>query len=224
MLNNNECLMSSSLRLSLKSDDTKLKLEKIKKCFKHEAMASRYANALFDLALELNIVETIRKDLFTIFDTLVLNESVYSIFNQEVIEKKNQIKILSDTYKNIINEKTFNLILVLIEKSRFCFIPSIILEFEKSIYKYYNIANVLVTTAYEIENMEFFEASIEKAIKRDVVITKVLDESLICGFIVSIDDKVYDYSMKNELKKIKEDILNCDLKEAVIIDNSVFIF
>ena len=50
-----------------------------------------------------------------------------------------------------------------------------------------------------------------------ISLTVKVDERLISGIIVDIGGTVYDYSMLNELKKMKEIVLNCDVSDTMTI-------
>ncbi len=209
--------ITSKLKEEVRNESIKSKIRDIQEKFQHNSTSLQYANAMFQVASELNIVDKVRDDFVIVFDTLLQDEDIKTFLSSHFINIKSKIEILNKAYKNKIEPETLNLISIIVERNLINILSSIIIEYENVIDDYYNIAQVVITTAYPIDNTEIIEKAIVGMIDREISLTVKVDERLISGIIVDIGGTVYDYSMLNELKKMKEIVLNCDVSDTMTI-------
>ncbi|MFA7288636.1 MAG: ATP synthase F1 subunit delta, partial [Melioribacteraceae bacterium] len=107
----------------------------------------------------------------------------------------------------------FNLI---IEHNREDILFEIISRFVELKNEKLGIVNALVKSAIDLdeETKSKIQKQLEDFTKKKVVISFKVDSSLIGGFIVLINDKVIDSSIKNQLKLLKKKLV-----EATILNN-----
>ena len=60
--------------------------------------------------------------------------------------------------------------------------------------------------------VEQIRQSLESEFGGKVALSQVIDDQLIGGFVLRVDDSQYDASIANQLKKIKEKLLQTELK------------
>ena len=65
-------------------------------------------------------------------------------------------------------------------------------------------ALIKVAPNMDAESLVLLEKGIKENFGSDVVTEKSIDESIVGGFIVSIDGTVYDYSAGTKLKNLKK--------------------
>lgn len=212
--------ITSKLKEEVRNESIKNKIRDIQERFQHNSTSLQYANAMFQVASELNIVDKVRKDFIVIFDTLLKDEEIKIFLSSHFVNIKSKIDILNKAYKDKIEPETLNLISIIVERNLINILSGIIIEYENVIDDYYNIAQVVITTAYPIDNTEMIEKAIANMIEREISMTVKVDESLISGIIVDIGGTVYDYSILNELKKMKEIVLNCDVSDTMTIKSN----
>ena len=79
-------------------------------------IAVRYSKALFELALEKNVVDEVYSDLIYISDSIGSYSNFLDLFNNIVITKEEKLKILSRAFEGKIHEITWKFLWFLIEK------------------------------------------------------------------------------------------------------------
>ena len=174
---------------------------------KNQKLASRYASSLLGLAADHNILEDIYQDMLLI-DTLVNESREFDVFLKSPIIKVNQkTKILKVALKGKVNDLTEKFIELLIKNSREFYLQDVVRSFVKLYDLKKNIKTAYITTAQSLnaENLKKLE-EITKLIKADSVkIVKKIDENLIGGFKLNVDDYEIDASIESNLKELERD-------------------
>lgn len=176
---------------------------------KNTVLAKRYARALFELAVERNILETIQNEVA--FFSRNLNENAdfrLFLFAQDVSkkEKKETIeKLIQDRVSNVF----FNFILVLLKKNREFIFPSIDREFQCFVDKHFKKINALATTAQPMDEKASSQLKVflDKTFAADVQISNNIDPSILGGIVVNVEGHVFDGSLQNQLKRLKDDLI-----------------
>lgn len=63
-----------------------------------------------------------------------------------------------------------------------------------------------IIASSEIENIEELKSSIRNMVDKDVHFTVEIDESIMGGIIVQMDDVIYDYSIRRLLNNVKNSL------------------
>ena len=71
---------------------------------------------------------------------------------------------------------------------------------------HYNILSAKIISSSEIENIEDLKSFIRSMFDKEVHFTIEIDESILGGIIVQIEDTIYDYSMKRLLYDVKNSL------------------
>ena len=120
------------------------------------------------------------------------------------------MRILKKIYADKILEETFNLIAILIERDMINILFAVIVEYENLCNEYYNIIIVKITTASNMtdtEDMNKLKDHITNMISdKDIHFTFNIDENIIGGVVIEIEDVVYDYSVRRLLTELKSSI------------------
>lgn len=172
---------------------------------------NNYAIALLGIAIEENKVEGYRKELKVLKEVLTKNpDFMYFLGDYEtsLIEKYKAIdKTLFEFNKNIVS-----FIKIIVKNKRALFLRKIVKE---SIYRfndYLHIEEGRIYLAKDIDKSDLDKIilAIEKNENARVELEKIIDPSLLGGFIVTIKDNVYDASLINKLDKMKSSLLGAD--------------
>ena len=186
---------------------TKEKASRFTRIVKNEASAKNYAKAMFDAAQELGKIETIKNDFNTVYSSMLVDKDVVSFFTSAFVDGNIKIGILKKVYEDSIAEETFNLLSILIERDLINILVAIIVEYENLCNEYYNILSTKIIASSEIENIEELKSSIRNmAVDKNVHFTVEIDESIMGGIIVQIDDVIYDYSVRRLLENVKDSL------------------
>lgn len=173
-----------------------------------QRIASRYAKSLIELAVDQNKLEKILEDVQS-FRTVSKNRDFYLMMKSPIISGSKKLNILNALFKGKFDDLTLSFLKILINKGREAYLPDIAIEFLSQYKKIKHISTVTVTTANELSE-KAKKALLAKLKESSVtddnieMITKV-DPSLIGGFILEFDDKVYDTSVSHKLEQLKKD-------------------
>lgn len=203
--------ISEKLKKEIKAEFLKVKIRTPKDYLVHNSSALQYADAMFQISVELGIINDVRKNFQVLIETLINDKEIFTFFNSNFTDIKIKIKILNKAYRDIMEKEVFNLISILLERNLIKILEDIIQDYERLTGEFYNIYKVKVTTAKKIQNIKKLEDSIVKLTGHDIDMTIIEDASLISGIVVDMGGIVYDYSIKNELGNLKKLLMNCDI-------------
>lgn len=175
-----------------------------------ERIASRYAKSLLDLAVERNELEVIHGDIQG-FDKATDNRDLYLLLKSPIINPDKKKQILKSIFEGKVSEMVMSFINIVVNKGREALLPEIADEFLKQYKQYNHISTIKVTSAAPLT-----EASLEGIKKKflasdetddKIEIETAVDPSLIGGFVVEFEDKLYDASVSHKLDMLKKEFL-----------------
>ncbi|MCF6357618.1 MAG: ATP synthase F1 subunit delta [Draconibacterium sp.] len=180
----------------------------------HSAIAVRYAKAFFATAKEKDLLEILKTDIKLVFD--VCNESADFILLLEspIVKTSKKSELISSIFKEKINELTLSFLLLIATNKREVHIPGICRNFLGLTRKDQNIKSALLTTASEInsESIKKIEELLGKELNATIELSTKVKPEIVGGLILRLDDKQYDASISTQLKKIKQELLESELK------------
>ena len=138
-----------------------------------------------------------------------------SIFASPKISKENKKKMLSNILNKFNDESLIKFSYVIVDNSRERYICEI---FEKTLDYLYDKVGVkrgYIFTSMKLNDndIERIENSLSKKLLARVKLKQKVDPSLIGGIKISLEDKVYDASLKMKLNDLKEHLLGGTLNE-----------
>ncbi len=175
-----------------------------------ELVKITYAQTFFDIALEKNMQDTLLSNFNILKQSLQENPKFIEILSSPIVPVETKTKILGDTFKQSVDELTFNCMRILVDNDRFSSIIEIIEELNAIYDKYNGNINVTVVTAIELsdELSKKLKEKLDEVTGKNVKITKVVDESIIGGIKIRLNDTEIDSTIKTKLKNLKQSILS----------------
>ncbi len=167
----------------------------------------RYSKALFDTALENDLLDNVSKDMKLISE-ICKNEEFMEFLNSPVIRPEIKSKTLHGIFGKDVQNITMSLIDLVVRNGRESYIPSIARNFMNSTKKHKGITECILTTARELSSgmKEKISRMISSASGTKVELKEKIDETIIGGFILKIDDGYIDASIRNKLRKIRKEL------------------
>lgn len=175
-------------------------------------LASRYAKSLLDLALERNALDETLRDMQTLHDVCRASREFEVMLGSPVISGDKKQAILNAVLANYqMGQLSGAFINLLISKGREENLPEIASAFISQYNQLKNIRTVKVTTS----------APISESVKNDIM-SKVsaampggtvqlkteVDPDLIGGFVMEMEDRLYDASVKKKLNDIRARVVD----------------
>lgn len=172
-----------------------------------ESVSASYGLALFDLAREENALQAYKDDLDFVKESL--DQEALRFFNQAMIGKDERKAVIDQCFKGNISKEILNFLKLLVDRQRMNDLYDIIRVFKE----YYNEASDIVEgTLHTIEPLdEKTMAAITEQLSqkegKHVVLTQVIDASMIGGLKAVIKDHVYDHSVQNQLSQLRKQLV-----------------
>lgn len=178
----------------------------------NQQVATRYAKSLLDLALERNELAAVKSDVDGIIE-MGANRDLALVLQSPVINGTKKKAIFAELLdKAGANDLTKTFVSVLISKGREADLLGILDAFDEQ-YKVLNkITTVYITSAVALtsESKNAIMAQLKAAGKTEAnveLLTRV-DPSILGGFILEFDGKVYDASVAHKLNEVRKTLLN----------------
>lgn len=174
-----------------------------------DSLYSRYANGLFSIALEENKADLYRKRIKMIKNVFEENDDFLHLLSSCFISNEEKDEIIDKVFKSE-EEYIRNFIkIIFINKRGNCLIK-ILNEFIKTCNENLNIKDGVIYSVNKLSNeqIEKIQESLSTRLNCKVELTNSLDEKLLGGVKVSIEDKIFDGSIKNKLEKLKESLIS----------------
>ena len=169
-------------------------------------IARPYAEALFKISLdegenfndELNFLATVLRD---------KNLNLY-LSNPAVSKGKGKNFVLSILPENF-NQNIKNFFELLVDNSRVVFFEEILQQFHNLANEHNKILEAKILSAFELldNQKDSIKQRLEKKFNKRVVLSCIVDKTLIGGVTISIGDHVIDGSIKRNLESLKNSIL-----------------
>jgi F-type H+-transporting ATPase subunit delta len=171
-------------------------------------VASRYAKSLLTLAQEKNLVEDFRKDFATYMEVFHSNYDFNLLMHSPIVQKSKKIAIVNKIFANELSAPVMSFITLIIKKGRENGLDEISTEFlrQYDLFKQVQKAKVVSASPLTVDARKNIEALVVKHTGKKVELIESVDNDLIGGFVLTIDDIQIDNSVKAQLRKIKNSI------------------
>ncbi|MEX0993891.1 MAG: ATP synthase F1 subunit delta [Balneolaceae bacterium] len=168
-------------------------------------VARRYAKAFLQIAIEQDIVEETLNDVLTIKKTIDTSRDLMLFLKSPVIKSGDKRKALEEIFSDQIQPITQQFITLLIRKGRENLLHEIMSGFVKGYKDYAGIIDVNVFTAMELPEDQKQKLSdvLERATQKQINFTYHLDEKLIGGLAVRMEDTVIDGTVKHKIDRLR---------------------
>jgi F-type H+-transporting ATPase subunit delta len=176
-------------------------------------LASRYAKALVDLAVEKGQLENVFTDMQWIVAVCKSNRDFVNLLKSPIIKADTKKKIVDAVTAGKVGEIVAGFNRLLITKGRESNLPQVAQAFIDAYKVKKNIHTVHLTTAAPV-NDSVKNAIVEQVKKsagfENIELEEKVDEGLIGGFVLRIGDKLVDASIIYDLKAIARQFQNND--------------
>ena len=169
-----------------------------------DGIVSRYAEALFLIAKEDNLIKEYQDEMNVIKDIFVENKEFLEILSSAFLSKEERkdtlSKVLKTSYPSILN-----FFYVVIDNNRIKYIIDIIDAFNSDCNEYFGVKEGLIYSIEPLskEQIKKISDKISRIEGVNIYLKNKIDKSLIGGVKVMINDHVYDDSIKHHLEQLK---------------------
>lgn len=170
-------------------------------------VASRYAESLFVLAKEKDLVEKYKEDIILVSDAFN-DAKVKQFFASCKINKEEKKALIRETLSDKVDKYVLNFLYVLIDKNRILYYQDILKEFIKLANNELNIVEGIIELARPIDEKLLHE--LEEALSDDnkrIILKVKISDDVISGFRINLDNKIIDNTMKKRIEDLENALL-----------------
>ncbi len=180
----------------------------------HSAIAVRYAKAFFATAKEKSFLDSLKTDIELVFSVCSESADFILLLESPIVKTSKKAQLITSIFKGKVNELTLSFLMLITENKREIHIPGICRNFLELTRKDQNIKSALLTTASEIDSKSIkkIEQLLEKELNATIELSTQIKSEIVGGLILRLDDKQYDASVATQLNKIKQRLLESELK------------
>jgi F-type H+-transporting ATPase subunit delta len=167
--------------------------------------SQRYAWAIFRVAEEVNLTDTVGRDFEFMRNTIRGSHELSLFINSPVINTEKKKNVFRTIFGDKVSDLTMKFILLLTAKNREGLLGEIIGRYAELCDKKQGIINVEIHTAVKISpsQEQNFTRQLESMTGKKVRITFTVDPAIRGGFTVRYDDTVVDASVQRQLDLLR---------------------
>ena len=173
-----------------------------------DAVANRYAQALFEVGEESGKSDVFNEELKAIVSILIDNKDFYEALKSPLIQKYEKKTLLENVFSNNVNIEILNFLSILVDKDRISMIDKIYEGFKALLNKKNNIIEAVAITAVSIkeEILKQLEDKLSDMTKKTVILRNEVNKNVIGGVLIRLGNEEIDGTVKGRLEKLKEEL------------------
>jgi len=171
-------------------------------------VASRYAKSVFDLAIEIKLVDKVFNDMLLIDRVCNENRSLVIMLKNPIIRYDFKLNVLTRIFQKHVEEITMKFMTLICRKNRADILPATSKVYVELYHGYKGIIRADVSSAVKLssEIQKDFISIVTKATGKKVELSTNVNESLIGGYILQVGDKMIDNSLKNKINNLRREL------------------
>ncbi len=171
-------------------------------------VAGRYARALFDLARDHGLIDQFARELQGIRAFLDGHPEVDRILDDRLVAIKDKKEIIDRAFPRPLHQYVINFLHLLADKRREERLRDIIGAYGRLVDAHNGVIEVDVTSAVPLgpDEESRLGRALERAAGKRVRLRKNVDKAIVGGLVVRIDDRLYDGSVRSQLRKLRREM------------------
>jgi len=178
-----------------------------------ELVSKTYSEALFEVALESNKIDSLRDELKFVVDTFNEYPKLYDIMLTPKVNIDEKKVVFNETFGSHISDELHNFVKILFDKKRGSDIKDIYTAFSDRVDEHNGIVNVIVETVVQMDEtqIESLTSKLHDMTGKEIRLVNKISPDVLGGMVVRIGDKIIDGSVKRKLEELKD-----NLKQVVL--------
>lgn len=168
-------------------------------------IASRYAEALFQVGEETNTTASLNEELLAVVNILKSNEDFFNVLKSPLVGKGEKKDLLEKVFQNQLSENLSNFLKIIIDKDRVSAIEAVQSSFKELLNEKENVLEGIAITAVPMsqEEIKELELKLSKKYNKNVTLENNVDESILGGVLVRLGNEEIDGTVKTRLAGMK---------------------
>lgn len=170
-------------------------------------LASRYAKALFDFALEQNVLEQVKEDMDLVVSVCMQNRDFKLMLDSPIIFTDKKEAIITEIFSKHLQKISYHFLVIITRKNRESLIDGIAKQFIEQYKVFKNITTAQLTTAVSLDLAvkEKVITLLKEQTQGEIELIEEIKKEMIGGFVLSYKDYQYDASIKRQIKELKKE-------------------
>ena len=171
-------------------------------------VAKPYARALYDAASEQNALDAVTADMDTLRELIEQSEELTQLVHSPVLSPQFKSETFQQLFADVVQPLTINFFKLLASKQRERYLIAIMDVFSAIVDEAAGRIVAKVTTAVPItpEQAERLTQQLSAYSGKQVRLETTTDAQIQGGFIVQLDDTVFDASIASQLQRLKQQL------------------
>lgn len=176
-------------------------------------IGTRYAKALYLSALEENALENVYHDMQVLQQITTENPSFISFLKTPILKPSEKKQFFESVFSNYVHPLVLRFLFLLTEHRRENRLIDIIRNFYTLYLKNKNTVSVNLITTIKADDamINLFKEKLQQILHKTILLQNTIDDKIAGGFILQIEDKEFDASVKTQLNKIKNNLMKTSL-------------
>jgi F-type H+-transporting ATPase subunit delta len=173
------------------------------------ALTRRYAKALVELGVEHKAVDAYGSELASVKEILSKEDLLRLLLDSPTLALEKKAAMLADLCKAMeLSEGMVKFLGLLLYKGRICYLGQIEENYRRQADELSGILRAKITSASELDDVQkqAIAGSLAKQTGMRVAVTVTVDDNLIGGLKAEIGGRLFDGSVKTQLKRIEESL------------------
>jgi F-type H+-transporting ATPase subunit delta len=172
-------------------------------------VSNTYGDALFELALDTNKLDSMLEEVKAVSLALRENEDLTRLMNHPKVVKEEKMQLIEDIFKGRVSDELVGLMRMIVEKDHYNDMDGVFSYFIDQVKEYKNIGTAYVTSAVALSEVQ--KSAVEKRLLETTKYIKFemhydVDAALIGGMVIRIGDRVVDSSIKTKLYDLTREL------------------
>lgn len=180
-------------------------------------VALRYAKSLLEESVSQGQEEKIKADIDLFTECIDSSRDLRVMLGNPIVGFDKKAEILKMIFSGKVEDLTLNFFHIVCKKGRASNLVVIAREFENQYYAYKNINKASIITAIELDKSlkgEFVKI-IEEGFGKKVDLSDTVDKDLIGGFILNMNHRQVDESIRHKLNQLKLNLIDQSYKSLI---------
>lgn len=171
-------------------------------------MSYRYAAALYETAAKHDRVEEVAASMNQFKETLQEYPGFRRFLQSFRIRGGEKARIFRRIFADELDEFVLNTLATLVKNQRYALVEEVHLAFQEEVRTHQDIELVHAVTAIplSVDLRKRVVSLLEQQLRKKIELAERVDESLIGGIRIQIDNTVYDGSIAHQLQKLRKNL------------------
>ena len=184
-------------------------------------IARVYASSLVEIGQEKNILDQLAEEV-QFLSELFISDSDFRLFlTSPGMAKEAKKDFIKKIFTGKLSEHIINFMNLLIENDRMSFLGKIYEALRSIADDVLKRKRVTVVTRFDLDEATYatIKTSLKEKYKKEIIITQEIDENILGGIIIKMDDIVIDGSLARDLKNIRKNLLISKVRSDVAYED-----